>query len=219
LQGRDQLQGAQIGFRVRFPTIDIRLKAKNSDARIAQEVVDHAAQFILEKVGDNVFGEGEDTLEEVVGRLLKEQNLKIAVAESCTGGFLANLITNVPGASDYFLEGIVSYSNEAKMKSLGVQKNTLDSFGAVSSETALEMARGVRKISGADIGVSVTGIAGPTGGSVEKPVGTVHIAVVHPSGEWEKVFYFPFGRERFKQITAATALDRVRRLILEKNHF
>ncbi len=215
LQGRGSLRGAEVGFRVRFPTIDIRLRAVDADPLSAQAKVDQASQAILEKLGDCIFGEGEDSLEEAVGRLLKERGLTLATAESCTGGLLASLITDVPGASDYFLEGVVTYSNEAKIKTLGVQKKTLKIFGAVSSETALEMAHGLKKISGADFCISVTGIAGPSGGSEEKPVGTVHIAVVHPQGEWEKELHFPLGRLRFKQLAAATALDRVRRILLK----
>jgi competence/damage-inducible protein CinA-like protein len=214
LESRTGISGVQVGFRVCFPIIDIRLKATRADAREAQGAVDRVSQEILEKVGDYVFGEGEDTLEEALGRLLKERGLTLASAESCTGGLLAHLITNVPGASDYFLEGVVSYSNQAKLKILGVREKTLVSFGAVSREVALEMAQGICKISGAKLGVAVTGIAGPSGGTEKKPVGTVHIAVVHPQGEWEKAYIFPFGRERFKQLTAATALDRMRRIIL-----
>lgn len=216
MQGRGEMQGVQVGFRVRFPTIDIRLKATDLDPHAAESRIEAASRVIREKLGDHVFGADEDSLEALVGGLLKEKGFKIATAESCTGGLLASLITDVSGASEYFLAGLVTYSNEAKIKLLEVAAETIQNFGAVSSETALEMARGIRKISGADFGVSLTGIAGPSGGTTEKPVGTVHIAVVHPDGEWEKAYLFPFGRERFKQVAAATALDRLRRILQSK---
>jgi nicotinamide-nucleotide amidase len=216
LQGRMNLFGAQLGFRVRFPTIDIRLSVMDSDASAAQKILDQAADVVREKLGRCVFGEGEDQLEEMVGKLLREKNQTVATAESCTGGLLAAWITDVPGASDYFLEGVVTYSNAAKVRLLGVKEATLKTHGAVSAATALEMARGVREKAGSDFGVAVTGIAGPSGGTPEKPVGTVHIAVVHPGGEWEHAYCFNFGRKRFKQVAAATALDRLRRLLLDQ---
>lgn len=116
-------------------------------------------------------------LEEVVGRLLTERNLTVAVAESCTGGLITHRLTNVPGSSAYLIGGVVAYAYEAKERVLGVAHNTLYDHGAVSRETALEMARGVRRVMGADVGLSVTGIAGPTGGTPDKPVGLVYIAL------------------------------------------
>jgi len=215
LKGRVELQQAELGFRVRFPTIDIRLTASHADAKEAQARVAAAAEKVREKLGDHIFSEDEaEELEMLVGRLLREKGKTIATAESCTGGLLAHLITNVPGASEYFKEGVVTYSNEAKVKLLGVPSQTLEEAGAVSHKTALAMARGIRQLASAEIGVAITGIAGPSGGSAEKPVGTVHIAVVDSQEEWEKKFYFPFDRERFKQVAAATALDRVRRVLL-----
>lgn len=214
LKGRVDLLGAKLGFRVRFPTVDIRLYALGRDERQAEEKLQAAEAAVREKLGEYIFGTGEETLEAVVGRLLKERRLKVAVAESCTGGLLASSLTDVPGASEYFIEGVVSYSNEAKSDLLRVRRETLESFGAVSRETALEMASGIMLRSRADIGIGVTGIAGPSGGSEEKPVGTVHIAVTHPAGEWEHRYFFPFGRERFKAIVVAAALDRVRRILL-----
>jgi len=216
LKGRVELKDAELGFRVRFPTIDIRLHAKDPDPEQALAKVEAAAQVVREKIGDCVFSEIEsEELEMVVARLLKQGGQSLATAESCTGGLLAHLLTNIPGATEYFLEGVVSYSNEAKQDLLGVPEATLKEHGAVSSETALAMARGIQRRSGAQMAVGITGIAGPTGGSDEKPVGTVHIAVLDGSTEWEKRFFFPFDRERFKQIAAAAALDRVRRILLK----
>ncbi len=217
LQGRLNLMGTDLGFRVRFPTIDIRLTSRAREATAAFQALREAEQVVRQRLGDCIFGEAEEELAQVVGRLLKEKGLRIATAESCTGGLLASQITDVPGASDYFLEGIVTYSNQAKASLLGVQSETLESYGAVSAQTALEMARGIVERSQAEFGIGVTGIAGPGGGTPDKPVGTVHIAVKHLGGEWEHAYRFPFGRERFKQVAAATALDRVRRILLGKD--
>lgn len=213
LDERRELDGVKLGFRVRFPTIDLRLWCSDTDAERATARVEAAAKKIYAKVGPGIFGENEIKLEEVVGQLLSQAGKTLATAESCTGGLLASLITDVSGASRYFLEGVVTYSNQAKMRQLGVEKSVLQAHGAVSSEVAIQMARGIRERSGADFGVGITGIAGPEGGTPEKPIGTVHIAVVHPEGEWEQRFLFPFDRMRFKQLAAAAALDRLRRIL------
>lgn len=211
-----EIEGAKVGFRVRFPTLDVRLQVADLDAARAQRRLETATAKVKAALEAVVFGEDDLSLEEAVVQIFNDRRLKLAVAESCTGGLLASLITDVPGASLCFLEGAVTYSNQAKVKRLGVSEKTLEEHGAVSSEVALEMAQGIRRTSGADFGVGITGIAGPSGGSETKPVGTVHIAVAHPGGEWEQKFFFPFDRPRFKQITAAAALDRVRRILLEK---
>lgn len=216
LQGRGEVDGTLVGFRVRFPSIDLRLRSVAATQAEADAQLAATERRIRDKIGDYIFGEGEQTLEQVVGALLREKKMRLAVAESCTGGLLSSLITDVPGASEYFLQGQVTYSNEAKIQQLGVSPATLDQFGAVSAETALEMARGIRRVSGADFGIALTGIAGPDGGSAEKPVGTVHIALAHSGGEWERKYLFPLGRDRFKQVAAATALDRLRRFLTAK---
>jgi PncC family amidohydrolase len=132
--------------------------------------------------------------------------LKLATAESCTGGLIADRITDVPGSSEYFLGGFVSYAYEAKVASLGVSWDTLHKFGAVSRETVLEMARGARTALGADIGLSVSGIAGPGGGLPEKPVGTTWIGLVTPEGESAEVFYWKGDRRENKEQSAEAAL-------------
>lgn len=213
---RREIEGAKLGFRVRFPTIDVRLMVADLDSALAAQRLAAASAKVQDVLGPIIFGEDDFSLEEAVVQLLNDRKLKLATAESCTGGLLASLITDVPGASLCFLEGDVTYSNEAKMARLGVSAHTLKEHGAVSREVALEMAHGIRRSSGSDFGIGVTGVAGPSGGSESKPVGTVHIAVAHPEGEWEQKFFFPFDRSRFKQITAATALDRVRRILLGK---
>jgi nicotinamide-nucleotide amidase len=148
-----------------------------------------------------------------VGRALGEKHLSLATAESCTGGRIGDRITDVAGSSGYFLGGVVTYSNEAKEAFLGVSGTTLRDHGAVSDETAEEMARGVRERFGAGIGLSVTGIAGPGGGSRRKPVGTVHIGLASDEGTRSGRYRFWGGREQVKAQTAMMALDWVRRML------
>jgi len=145
--------------------------------------------------------------EERLGVLLREKGLKLAVAESCTGGLIASRVTDVAGSSDYFNAGVVSYSNEAKQRLLSVPAASIESYGAVSKEVAQEMAEGVRAAIGADIGLSVTGIAGPTGGSPEKPVGTVYIGLATGTGAFVKKFQFKGERPDIKSQTSTEALQ------------
>ncbi|MEW6285602.1 MAG: CinA family protein [Chloroflexota bacterium] len=148
-----------------------------------------------------------DSLEVEIGKLLHERRLRLGLAESCTGGLVGHRITNVPGSSDYFMGGVVSYSYKAKVAVLGVSWDTLHAFGAVSRETVLEMARGARKLFEADIAVSISGIAGPGGGTADKPVGTTWIALVTEGGEWTKRFQFHSDREGNKAASAEAALQ------------
>ncbi|WP_373370114.1 nicotinamide-nucleotide amidohydrolase family protein, partial [Clostridium tepidum] len=161
-----------------------RITAKVKDEEEAGRLIKPVEEKIRERVGQFVYtnddiytGESKNVLEEVAAKLLVEKDLKIAVAESCTGGMVSSVLIDYPGISSVFVEGCVTYSNEAKMKRLGVKEETLDKFGAVSEETAIEMAEGVAKGLNADIGISTTGIAGPGGGSEEKPVGLVYTAI------------------------------------------
>jgi PncC family amidohydrolase len=145
-------------------------------------------------------------LELLVGQLLRQRNLKLTTAESCTGGLIADRLTDVPGSSDYFLGGFVSYAYEAKVASLGVSWDTLKAHGAVSRETVLEMARGARHALGADVAISVSGIAGPGGGLPDKPVGTTWIGLVTPDGESAQVFHWMGGRRENKELSAQAAM-------------
>lgn len=149
------------------------------------------------------------SLETQVGNLLRERGLKIATAESCTGGLIAHRITNVAGSSDYFLGGIVAYANEAKVGQLGVSWDTLHAHGAVSRETVIEMARGARAALGAEIAVSVTGIAGPGGGMPDKPVGSTWVGLAAPKGEWARRFVWSGDRLENKEFSAEAALQLV----------
>jgi len=147
-----------------------------------------------------------DSLEVLTGNLLKERGLRLVAAESCTGGSLSSRITDVPGSSEYFLGGIVAYAYEVKVALLGVSWDTLHAYGAVSRETVLEMAKGARTRLSGDIAISVSGIAGPSGGTSEKPVGTTWIGLAAKEGEWAKEFHFSGNREQNKLSAADTAL-------------
>jgi PncC family amidohydrolase len=148
-------------------------------------------------------------LEVTVGELLLQHRLWLAAAESCTGGLISHLITNIAGSSNYYLGGVTAYANEAKVRLLGVSQATLDRYGAVSEETVLEMARGIRKAIGADIGVSVSGIAGPTGGTPDKPVGTVWIGLSSAPHEYARHFMWTGDRLAVKEQSAKAALKMV----------
>ena len=148
-----------------------------------------------------------DSLEMQIGELLRKRNLKLVTAESCTGGLIASRITDVPGSSDYFVGGVVSYAYEAKVGLLRVSWDTLQTYGAVSRETVLEMARGAREILQADIAISVSGIAGPGGGLPDKPVGTTWIGLSAQDGEWARIFRFEGNRLQNKSSSADAALQ------------
>ncbi len=153
------------------------------------------------------------TLEEIVGRLLAKQGLTIAVAESCTGGFIAHRLTNVPGSSAYFMGGVVAYANEVKEGVLGVSGETLAAYGAVSEECAREMARGARRLLGTDVAISSTGIAGPTGGTPQKPVGVVYVALAAQDFEHCQRHLWLGDRLENKQQTAEAALEMLRQYL------
>ena len=156
---------------------------------------------------------GGETPKALVGQLLRQAGMTLALAESCTGGLIAHRITDVPGSSDYFVGGIVSYSNEIKERVLGVQKATLLRHGAVSEQTALEMARGGRRVCRADIALAVTGVAGPGGGTPDKPVGLVYVGLATPDGEWVERHVWDGDRQENKARSAGAALDLLRRYL------
>ena len=181
-----------------------------------QELAENEAK-LREMLGDAIYGEGTDSMQKVIGKTLKERGMTVGVAESCTGGFLASLFTSLPGASEYFYGGVVSYDNSVKMNVLGVEKEVLDTYGAVSQECAQQMAAGARRVLGTDYAIATTGIAGPDGGTADKPAGTVWIAVATPDGTISKKFTFNSTRrniniERF----AANALNMLRIQLINK---
>jgi nicotinamide-nucleotide amidase len=203
-----------LGFRTAFPDNYLRPLARGATAEEADARLARVVETIRARLGVMVYAEGEQALEDVVGVRLRNAGRTLAVAESCTGGLLAERITSVPGASDYFLGGVVAYANEAKARLLGVPEALLAEHGAVSEAVARAMATGVRDRFGADFGVATTGIAGPGGGTPEKPVGTVWIAVDDRGSVRAESFVFPFERERHRQVTCQVALDWVRRALL-----
>lgn len=213
LRGLD-LGDTRLSFRVKFPEILLKVVARAKEFVDAECAVAAAADGIRKRLGPIVYGEGETSLAAVVGNMLVEQSMTLAIAESCTGGLLASMITDIPGASTWFERSVVCYSNRSKVEMLGVSKELLEKHGAVSAEAAMAMAEGVRRISNATLGLAVTGIAGPGGGTPEKPVGTVHIALATPSGTNHQRHIFNRDRLWFKQIVSWTALDMVRRYMI-----
>jgi nicotinamide-nucleotide amidase len=207
-------QGVTVGVYPNFPENHLTLTLRGTDRPALEAHMERLVAALAREVGDTLLGPAETPLEDLVGRLLRDQGLTLAVAESCTGGLIGHRVTNISGSSDYFQGGVISYSNAAKMDLLRVPQETLARHGAVSAETALAMAQGVKALFRADVGLSVTGIAGPTGGSPEKPVGTVFIGLAMPRRvEW---FHYLFhgGREEIKVLSAQMALDRLRRELL-----
>lgn len=205
-----------IGYYPVFPEVHLSLTVRDKKTNNAKRLFNSSCNAINTVLGDSIYGCDRDSMERVVGRLLTENNLKLAVAESCTGGLICRKITNTPGSSAYFLGGVVSYANALKTIYLGVSPDLLQSHGAVSREVAEEMAVGVRSKSGADIGLAVTGIAGPDGGSEEKPVGTVYIAIATSEENWVTRFHFNGNRNEIREISAKSGLDLIRKYLLQK---
>lgn len=203
----------RIAFRASFPQISVRLTVHGPAAHVSRRL-DTLAARLRARIGDAAYGEGETAMETVVGELLKQRGLTLALAESCTGGLVGNRITNVPGSSAYLKGGIVAYSNDVKQQSLGVRAETLAAHGAVSEETAVEMATGARRILGADLGLAVTGVAGPEGGTPEKPVGTVCFALASATVVRYRRYQLWGTREWVKLLSSQIALDWVRRFLL-----
>jgi nicotinamide-nucleotide amidase len=203
--------GVEVGFYPVFPEIHLTLTARGPERSALDERLNRFIAALQRQVGDILLGVDGALLEEVVGRRLREQRLTLAVAESCSGGLICHRLTNISGSSDYFLGGVVTYSNQAKMDLLGVATDILDQKGAVSLETAAAMAQGVKELFHADFGLAVTGIAGPTGGTPEKPVGLVFMGLATPKGVDTRRHQFPGDRDMVKTLTAQTALDWLRR--------
>lgn len=193
--------------------VELHFSSRVSSKSEGAEILGRAAAAMHAVLGDDVFSLDGRSLEQVVGDLLRERGWRIATAESCTGGLVASRLTDVPGSSEYMDRGVICYSNRAKTELLGVPEESIREHGAVSEPVGLAMARGARERAGADIAVGVTGIAGPGGGSAEKPVGTVVVAVAEESGARARTYRFPGGREQVKFQSAQAALDAVRRTL------
>ena len=210
----DLLQGAKLAFLPNVFGVKLRLSVEGDDEKELKNKLTEVEQRIRSKAGRFIYGVGDDQLEAVVGRLLLEREFKIATAESCTGGLVGDMLTNVSGSSKYYERGVICYSNAAKVEILNVNEDTLAEHGAVSMEVAMQMAVGVKSTSGADIGLATTGIMGPTGATNDKSIGLVYIGYCDDKVCTARKFHFGEDRLLNKQRTAQAALDFVRRQLL-----
>ena len=198
----------ELGYCARPGEVDVRILGPRT-------ALDQADKIVRAELGDVIFAGGDETLEEVLVQLLTTRKQTLATAESCTGGLLANRITNVPGASDVFVAGYVTYANEAKIDLVGVAPKLIEQYGAVSDEVVRAMAEGARKRAGSTYALATTGIAGPAGGSQAKPVGTVYVALADKTGTKISKLFFPSDRETFKQLVAQVAFEMLRRKLMD----
>ncbi len=212
--GRKKYGNVKLAFLPSSTGVRMRINVDVANEKHGVNLLKETVLKIKFKAGKFIYSSNEEELTKVVGSLLKKKNKTIAVAESCTGGLISSMITDVSGSSAYFSEGVIAYSNVAKKKLLGVKENTLKKFGAVSEQTAEQMADGVRRVSKSDIGVSTTGIAGPTGATKLKPVGLVWIGYSDTKVTFAKKFIFTKDRLRNKEIASRWALEIVRKKLL-----
>jgi nicotinamide-nucleotide amidase len=194
--------------------VRLRLTGTGTDEAAIRSLVEKEAEKLYSLIPEHIFGENEDRLEEIVGRLLKEKNLSLVTAESCTGGYIAHLLTSIPGSSAYFKGSVVAYDNYIKTDMLGVSRSSLEKHGAVSEEVVTEMAIGAQSRLEADYAIAVSGIAGPDGGTPEKPVGTVWIAIAGPAGVSSHHYLFGEGRDRNIRRAALQALNLLRKRLM-----
>ncbi len=205
----------EIGYYPVFPDVHLSMTIRGNKEEEIETLATESSLLLEQSLDAALYGKERDTMESVVGELLRDCDKTLSIAESCTGGLISHLITSVPGSSSYYLGGVTSYANSMKSRFLGVDANLLDSQGAVSEEVARAMANGMRKQSKADISLSVTGIAGPDGGSEEKPVGTVFIGLADASGVCVQQCLFSGNRYEIQRMTAQTTLDILRRSLLK----
>lgn len=203
----------ELAFNVSFPMVKVKLRTRGE---AASKRINRAELTVKKALGDFVVGLGEETLTTTTSRFLITSGVTVALAESCTGGLIAKLLTDPPGASAFLERCVVSYANSAKINGLNVPEDILETFGAVSEECALAMARGIRQLANTEIGLAVTGIAGPEGGTEGKPVGTVYLAMTTPAMQQVERFHFFGDREQVRLRTACTALDWLRRYASQK---
>jgi len=209
----EAVENVILGFYPHFPETHVTVGLRGQDESTVMDAINRMVKEIRALVGPFLFAMEDQSMEKVVGNLLRERGMTIALAESCTGGLIGNLLTNVAGSSRYFQGGFVTYSNQSKTDLLGVSPDTLERYGAVSDQTVREMAQGVRKRLGADLGVAVSGIAGPDGGTEQKPVGTVHIGLAAAQAIHSAKYRFWGTRWQIKRNAAAMALDWIRRYL------
>ena len=202
--------GVIIGYRAHFPEIEVKVLARGTSNAEARALCEAATADVRARLSDIIYGEADDTFAGVVGRTLRQKGQTLAIAESCTGGLVGHMLTREPGASDFLLVDVVAYANSAKTRLLGVDEDVIRGHGPVSSEVAASMAEAVRRISGADIALSLTGIAGPSGGTDDRPVGTVFFAVATAKGTTVKERKLPGDRLQIQTLAAYVALSLVR---------
>jgi len=206
----------KVAFLPQQGEVHLRLTAAAPTGRQAQRLIEQAQAKVIAAADEFFIGSDDETLESAIGNLLRQRGLTLAIAESCTGGLTGNMITNVPGSSDYFLMGVVAYSNDAKVKMLNVPREIIARHGAVSAEVATAMAHGVRKRASSDVAIAVTGIAGPSGGTKAKPVGLVYVAACGKGWTVVKENRFVGDREAIKRRSAITALALLRSELLAR---
>jgi nicotinamide-nucleotide amidase len=203
---------AKLSFRAHYPDLSLRLTVSGGSE--TEAVLARLREQIADRLGERIYALEDITLEEVIGRMLAERGQMLALAESCTGGYISHRITRIAGSSAYFHGSAVTYSNDAKLRLLDIRAETLQNHGAVSRETALEMSRAVKEKTGADVGLSVTGIAGPAGGSAEKPVGTVWVSIARDGFHEARLFRFHGDREHIIAGTSQAALHWLRQVLM-----
>ncbi|MBU0942846.1 MAG: CinA family nicotinamide mononucleotide deamidase-related protein [Proteobacteria bacterium] len=207
-------KAVEIGYYPVFPNVHLSMTVRGSDTEAMEKIFTATCTLVEGKMGLAIYGKDDESMESVVGVLLQQNGKQLAVAESCTGGLISHLLTSVAGSSAYYLGGVTSYANSMKTDLLGVSERLLQEYGAVSREAAKAMAAGMREKSGADIALSITGIAGPDGGSEDKPVGTVFVGMADAKETRVHRFLLPGTRYEIQRMTAQTALDLLRRYLL-----
>jgi len=206
--------GVGIGFYPNFPEIHVFLTARCAAQKEAKKKIKQAEEKIVHRLRPYIFAYDEEKLEEIVAALLTSKKLSLSVAESCTGGLVADRLTDIPGSSVYFERGVIVYSNRSKTDILGVPEGVIDNFGAVSEQVAVLMAEGIRNISNADLGLATTGIAGPSGGTEEKPVGTLYVALTDGQEVFCRRYTFSWDRRRHKILSSQAALLMLRKYLI-----
>ena len=208
-----EIPGVCVGSYPRFPEIRLVVTSRGENRHRVEENLGVVCERIEGTLHRHIFGYDDDSMEGIVAALLTDRGLTLSVAESCTGGLITDRLTDVPGSSVFLERGVVTYSNTSKVELLGVPASVIEEHGAVSEETAVLMAEGVKRAAGTDIGLATTGIAGPTGGTEEKPVGTVFIALSTPDGTLCRRYLFRWDRRRIKEISSQIALNMLRRFL------
>lgn len=209
--------GLSLGIYAHPGQIDIKITATAPTLKEAEKLISSCEERIRQRLGDYIFTTDKQTLEEVVAQLLFKNKKTLSVAESCTGGLLTNRLTNISGSSKYLIASVIAYSNKAKTEVLKLPKDIIQKYGAVSKETALFMAKNIKRKTKSDLGISITGIAGPTGGTKEKPVGLVYISLITEKQQMTKEFHFTGSRETIKLKSTQAALDIIRKSLLKTN--